>query len=252
MGQLIRCKNCDQIFMRSRFDAYPEYRLGPGLPPENFQAMERDDFKDFLSHHQGHQLEDLNIIEDSYVSEKAYSEPVKTCFLKATNGREKFVIKKSRERIDEPLKYELVPGDYRLKCTAVEIQSEEILEQLAREMTPLPSQDKIDAFLRLMGTLVEDIEIQDLERIPEESHHPLETYYKIDDVRVMYLLRNCHRIFKGREYSAIEEFIRRHKDDGVLLLKATYKIQFTEKANARKRATPPPLDSENEEILRQK
>ncbi len=238
--------------MRSRFDEYPEYRLGPGLPPDNFQTTERDDFKDFLSHHQGHQLEDLNIIEDSYVSEKAYFEPIKTSFLKATNGREKFVIKKSRERIDEPLKYELVSGDYCLKCIAVEIQSDEILKQLAREMNPFPSQYKIDAFLKLMRALVEDIEIQDLERIPEESHHPLETYYKIDDVRVMYLLRNCRRIFKGREYSAIEEFIHRHKDDGLLLLKATYKIQITEKMNTRKRAAPPPLDFESEEILRQK
>jgi len=248
MSQLIRCKNCDQIFMRSRFDAYPEYRLGLGLPPENFQTVERDDFKDFLSHHQGHQLEDLNIIEDSYVSEKAYSEPIKTSFLKATNGKEKFVIKKSRERIDEPLKYELVSGDYRLKCIAVEIQSDEILKQLAREMNPLPSRDKMDAFLKLMATLVEDIEIHDLERIPEESHHPLEIYYKMDNVRVVYLLRNCRRIFKGREYSAMEGFIQRHRDDGVLLLKATYEIQITEKANTRKRSTPSPLTSKTKKF----
>ncbi len=238
--------------MRSCFDQYPEYRLGPGLPPDCFQTMDRDDFKEFLSHHQGHQLEDLNILEDSCVSDKAYSEPVKTSFLRATNGKEKFVIKKSRERIDEPLKYELVPGDYRLKCLAVEIQSDAILKQLAREINPFPSQDKIDAFLKLMGALVEDVEIQDLERIPEESSHPLKTYYKIDDVRIMYLLRNCRRIFEGPEYSAIEEFIHRHKDDGVLLLKATYKIQITKKTNMRKKGTPPPLHFENEQILRQK
>ncbi len=238
--------------MKSPFDEHPEYRLGPGLPPENLESMGRDDFKDFLSHHQGHQLENLNIVEDSFVSEKAYSEPVKISFFKATNGREKFVIKKFRERIDEPLKYELVSGDYFLKCVAVEIQSETILKQLGRETNPSLSQDKIDAFLKLMGALVEDIAIQDLERIPEESHNPLEVYYKIDDVRVMYLLRNCRRIFKEQEYSAIEEFIHRHKDDGVLLLKATYKIRFIRKGNTRKRAAPPRLPFENEEILRQK
>jgi hypothetical protein len=249
MNQLIRCKNCDQLFIKSPYDEYPEYELGPDRLPENFQSIERDDFQDFLIHHHGHQLENLKIIKDSYVSEKAYSEPIKTSFFKATNGREKFVIKKFRERIDEPLKYQLVPGDYSLKCIAVEIQSEEISRQLERELKPPLSQDKMDAFLKLMGAIVEDIDIKDLERIPEESHHPLEVYYKIDDVRVMYLLRNCRHIFKGQEYLAMEEFIHCHKDDGVLLLKATYKIQITQMAKTRKRATPLPLPFEKEKIL---
>jgi hypothetical protein len=249
MNQLIRCKNCDQIFMKSPFDEYPEYELGPDRPPENFRSIERDDFQDFLIHHHGHQLENLKIIEDSYVSEKAYSEPIKTSFIKATNGREKFVIRKFRERIDEPLKYQLVPGDYSLKCIAVEIQSEEISKQLERELKPPLSQDKMDAFLKLVGALAEDIDMRDLERIPEESHHPLEVYYKIDDVRIMYLLRNCRNIFKGQEYLEMEEFIHRHKDDGVLLLKATYKIQITPTAKTRKRAAPPRLPFKKEKIL---
>ena len=84
--------------------------------------------------------------------------------------------------------------------------------------------------------IAEDVDIKDLERIPEESHYPLEIYYKLDDIRLMYLLRNCRNIFKGQEYSAMEEFIHRHKDDGVLLLKATYKIQLTEMAKPRKKA----------------
>jgi hypothetical protein len=252
MKQLIRCKNCDQIFMKGPFDDYPEYRLAPDRSPENFQRIERDDFQDFLTHHHGHQLENLEIIEDSYVSEKAYSEPIKTSFFKATNGKEKFVIKKFRERIDEPLKYQLVPGDYSLKCVAVEIQAGEICIQLQRELKPPLSQDKINAFLRLMEAIVEDIDIKGLERIPEESHHPLEVYYKIGDVHVMVLLRNCHNIFKGQEYLTMEEFIHRHKDDGVLLLKATYKIQITQMANRRKRTTPPPLPFEKEKIAGQK
>jgi hypothetical protein len=252
MNQLIRCRNCDQIFMKSPFDRYPEYEFGPGHAPENFQSIKRDDFQDFLSHHHGHQLEQLRIIEDSYVSEKAYSEPVKTSFLKATNGREKFVIKKFRERIDEPLKYQLIPGDYSLKCVGVEIQSEEISRQLDREVKPPLSQDKMDAFLGVMGALTEDIDVSDLERIPEETHHPLEVYYKIDDVHVMHLLRNCRNIFKGQEYLAMEEFIHQHKDDGVLLLKATYKIELTEIARPGKKTIPAFLHLEKEKVVGRK
>ena len=149
MNQLIRCKNCDEIFMKTPFDQCPEYEWDPSRSPENFRSIEKDDFQDFLIHHHGHQLENLKIIEDSFVSEKAYFEPIKTSFFKATNGKEKFVIKKFREKIDEPLKYQLISGDYSLKCTAIEIQSEEISKQLKRELKPPLSQTQMDAFLKL-------------------------------------------------------------------------------------------------------
>jgi len=252
MNQLIRCKNCDEIFMKTPFDQSPEYEFDPGRSLENFRSIERDDFQDFLIHHHGHRLENLKIIEDSFVSEKVYSEPIKASFFKATNGKEKFVIKKFRERIDEPLKYLLFPGDYSMKCIALEIQSEEISKQLKRELKPPLSQNKMDAFLKLYRHVAEDIDIKDLERIPEESHHPLEVYYKIDDIHLMYLLRNCRNIFKGQEYSAMEEFIQRHKDDGVLLLKATYKIQLTEIAKPMEETTPAFLPLEKEKIIRKK
>jgi hypothetical protein len=249
MNQLIRCKNCDEIFMKTPFDQYPEYEWDPSRSLENFRNIERDDFQDFLIHHHGHRLENLKIIEDSFVSERPYFEPIKTSFFKATNGKEKFVIRKFRKKIDEPLTYQLIPGDYSLKCIALEIQSEEISKQLKREWKPPLPQAQIDAFLKLYRTIAEDIEIKDLERVAEESHHPLEIYYKIDDLRLMYLLRNCRHIFKGKEYSAMEEFIQREKDDGVLLLKATYKIQLTQMGKTKKRAIPVHLPLEKEKMV---
>ena len=252
MEQLIRCRKCDEIFLKTPFDPYPEYQWEPDRSSETFQIIERDDFQDFLIHHHGHQLENLEIIEDSFVSEKAYSEPVKTSFFKATNGKEKFVIKKFREDINEPLKYQLIPGDYSLKCTNIEIQSEEISRQLKRELKPPLSQTQIDAFLKLYRHIVENIDIKDLERIPEESHYPLEVYYKLDDLHLIYLLRNCRNIFKGQEYSAMEEFIQRHKDDGVLLLKTTFKILITEMAKPEKKAGPTSLALEKEKIIGKK
>jgi hypothetical protein len=237
--------------MKSPFDRCPEYDFSPNHPPEDFRCIERDDFRDFLTHHRGHQLELLKIIDDSYISEKAYSEPVKTSFFRATNGRERFVIKKFRERIDEPLKYQLIAGDYSLKCAGVEIQLGEISKQFEREMNPPLSQDKKDAFLRVMGAMAKDIDVSDLERIQEEVHHPLEVYYKLDDVHVMHLLRNCRNIFKGQEYSAIEEFIHRHKDDGVLLLKATYQIELTEIAKPGRKTIPAFLHLRKEKVVGQ-
>ena len=252
MNQLIRCKNCDKIFMKTPFDHCPVYIFDSERSLESSRSIETDAYQDFLTYHQGHQLEDLKIIEDSFVSEKAYSEPVKASFFKATNGKEKFVVKKFREKIDEPIKYQLILGDYSLKCTAIEIHPEEISKQLKRELKPPISQNKIDAFLKLYRAIAKDVEIKNLERIPEESQYPLEIYYRLDDIRLVYLLRNCRNIFKGQEYSAMEEFIHRHKDDGVLLLKATYKIRLTEMAKQRKKAIPAPLLLRKDKIAAKK
>jgi hypothetical protein len=253
MNQLIRCINCDAIFLKTPFDQYPEYELDSCRSFESIRSIERDDFQDFLINHHGHRLEDLKIVEDSYVSEKAYFEPIKISYFKATNGKESFVIKKFREKINEPIKYQLIPGDYFLKCIGIEIQSEEIAKQLEKEFKAASlSQTQISAFLKLYQHIAGNIDIKNLERIPEESPNSLEIYYKMDEVSLAYLLRNCHNIFKGKEYLDIEEFIHRHKDDGVLLLKATYKIQITERAKLKKKATPALSSIKVEKIVEKK
>ena len=245
MNQLVRCINCDEIFLKTPFDLWPEYDSCSNRSPEFFQSIEKDDFQEFLRNHRGHRLEDLQIIEDSFVSEKAYSEPIKISYFRATNGKKSFVIKKFREKIDQPLTYQLIGGDYFLKCVGIEIQYKEIARQLEAEFkaAPLP-QNKMAAFLSLYQQVAKILDIENLERVPDESPNPLEVYYKLNDVGLAYLLRNCHNIFKGQRYSDIEEFIHRHKDEGVLLLKATFQIQVSEKVLSEKKAISAQIPSE--------
>ncbi len=224
MQQLIRCINCNEVYLRTPFDTLPQYDLS--CPSE---TIEKDDYRNFLQSHQGHRLEDLSIIEDSFVSEKDYREPVKTAYFRATNGKERFVIKKSRDRIDEPLKYEVISGDYSLTCLSLSIQEREIEKQLAAEFKQRPfSKEKVNAFIKTVKRIAENASLRDLERACEESPNPLEMYYKMDEVSIVTLQRNCRHLFKGEEYSDIEAFIEREKQDGVLLLKAIYGIQLSE------------------------
>lgn len=227
MNQLIRCINCDAVFMSTPFDQIPEYELDASNPFETIKSYERNDFQDFLTHHQGHQLEELKIIEDSFISEKDYFEPVKVSYIKATNGKEKFVIKKFREKIDEPLRYELIHGDYQLKCISFEIQEDEIRKELKKEFNDYPiSQNKIDKFIKLFRHIAKNVDLKNLERVDEESNNPLKVFYKIDDLNLAYLLRNCRNIFNKEEFPKIESFIYSNKDDGVLLLQANFQIQL--------------------------
>ena len=252
MNQLIRCVKCDEVFMQTPFDQWPEYEPSQDPSVESFRTLLKDDFQDFLRNHRGHRLEDLKIIEDSFVSEKSYSEPVKTSYFKATNGRERFVIRKSREKISEPTKYDLIPGDLSLRCIGIQIQSREIAKQLERELD-LP-QEKVTAFIKLYQRISEGMEIGTLERVPEESAHPLEVYYQMDDISLAFLLRNCHNIFKGPQYGEIEQFIDRHKEDGVLLLRATFEIQMevqiAERGKSRGKAAPHSLLMETRKSLK--
>jgi hypothetical protein len=250
MNQLVRCINCDEIFLKTPFDLWPEYDSISNRSPESFRSIEKDDFQEFLRNHRGHRLEDMQIIKDSFVSEKAYSEPIKISYFKATNGKESFVIKKFREKIDQPLTYQLIAGDYFLKCVGIEIQNKEITKQLEAEFraAPLP-QNKMVAFLTLYRQVVKILDIKNLERVLDESPNPLEVYYKLNDVGLAYLLRNCRNIFKGQRYLDIEEFIHRHKDDGVLLLKATYQIQVSEKVPSEKKAIPAQIPLEKKKMI---
>lgn len=253
MNQLIRCITCNEIFARTPYDQWPEYEYVPVSAPEPYRTIEKDDFQGFLKRHRNHSMEDLEILRDSFVSEKPYSEPTKVSYFKATNGKERFVIKRFRKRIDEPLSYQLISGDYSLKLLKLEIQPEEVIKQLKRELDhpPLP-EHKMEAFLKLYRQVLKTIDIKNLDRIPEDSPHPLEIYYKMDEVSLAYLLRNCRTIFKEQEYKEIEAFIHRHRDDGVLLLKATYQIQIAEAAKSKKEALPIPHAIEEKRYVEKK
>ncbi len=248
MNQLIRCIKCDEIFLRTPFDQWPEYEPPQDPSTDSFRTIQKDDFQDFLRNHHGHQLEDLKIVEDSFVSEKDYAEPTKTSYFKATNGKESFLIKKSREKISEAIKYELVSGDLLLKCTGIQIQAEEIQKQMERELE-LPKQE-ISSFVRLYRRIAERMEIENLERVTEESRNPLEVYYKMDDISLAFLLRNCRNLFKEQEYLRIERFIEGHKEDGVLLVKAMFRIQIAEKDRSRVKVPSPALVAEGRKSLK--
>jgi hypothetical protein len=228
MGQLLRCINCDKVFFKTPFDRWPEYECAPIFSTASARMIERDDSREFLASHRGHRLEELKVYENSYVGEKPYIEPVKTSYFKATNGKERFVVKKFRERIDEPLSYQLMHGNYSLRCTRIDIQSQQIKKQLEREFKHSPISDyEIEAFLKLCQEVALSADVEKLGKTPEEREHPLTKFCKLDQISLKHLLKKCHTLFGKQGYREIDEFIYRHIDDGVLMLKATFEISFS-------------------------
>ena len=238
MNQFIRCIDCGEGFLKTSFDQWPEYKYEVTRPSDSVRKVRRNDFQEFSITHSGHRLEHLTLVENSFVSEGQYMEPVKTSYFRAINRKkEKFVVKQFREKIGEPVKYQVVPGDFSLECLSVKIQCKEITKQLEVEFKERPFlKTQISAFLKLYRRVAHYMDIKHLERTPEEPCHPLVISYKMDDISLSYLLRKCRGIFKGQKYSNIEKFIYRHKEDGVLLLKARYKIHITGRVKIKKKA----------------
>ena len=99
--KLIRCVDCNEVIPLSTYDFYPEYLYDAekGI----FEERKRDDRKSFEAKHQRHHVEELSIIEGSFISEDPYLEPLKTGYFEVTNGCENFVVKKWRNDIHAPL-----------------------------------------------------------------------------------------------------------------------------------------------------
>ncbi len=237
MNKFLHCINCGEGFMETPFDRYPEYEYDASHPSEPVKVSKRDDLQEFFKTHHGHQLEYLTIIENSFVSEKNFIEPIKTSYLRATNSKkQKFVIKQFREKIEERLKYEVFHGDYILEPVELDIQAQEIARQLELEFAAHPlTSSQISRFIKLYKRILRGADPKKLERVSEESTNPLEVYYQMDDISFYYLLRNCRNIFKGNQFSEIEDFIYSHIGD-VLLLKGRFRIQIREKRRAKKEA----------------
>ena len=70
MNQFIRCIDCGEGFMKTPFDQWPEYEYDRTHPSKSVRSMEKNDFQEFSAAHCGHQLEYLEIVGNSFVSEE--------------------------------------------------------------------------------------------------------------------------------------------------------------------------------------
>ena len=249
MNPFIRCVTCNMIFRKTPYDHVPEHERRTQDSPDVTRTIEKDDYQDFLQDHHGHRLEELEVQEGSFVGTGDYREPMKTSYWKATNGREKFVIKGSRQSILEPMRYQLIRGDYQVKCISLEIQSREIQRQLEITFRTNPlGQKKISAFLHLFQEIIHGLDASQLERVSEESLHPLEIYYRMDDVHTGFLLRRCRKVFSREEFEMIQEFVHHHREDGVLLLRGKHHIQVMDVTRSEEKKAEETISAEEKRL----
>jgi hypothetical protein len=221
---LFRCIDCNLIYAKTPFDQTPEYPYSE-LKNE-YSIKEKNDWANFESRHNGHRKEELIILNPTLYSEGAYFDPVRITYLTATNREETLLIKKWRQKIAEPVRYDLVQGRLQVKKSLV-IQKDDLLKQLFYEINDPSFTKKAYEFIRIFQ---EETLYLDPEQEPDEtcaSNQAQLSYYPLKEEQISKILHKCRAIFTQEDCERIERFIRSNcESNGVmsLVVKKTAKL----------------------------
>jgi hypothetical protein len=192
-------------------DFSPHYVWNGG----EIKEIAMDDRKAFLQKHNGHKTEQLTPLTPP-ISDKPYTEPLKTSYFEATNGTERFLIKRWRTKIDDPFAYEIIEGSIKLMSGTLRIQASAIKKQLQVENVSLISDEKVNSFLQAVRTEVELLNPEALE-ITAEGETPLTSYHQLGSTCIDRILTRCQDSFTEPELNKLRDFISEHNEyDGVM------------------------------------
>jgi hypothetical protein len=225
----LRCRQCDEVIRLTPYDCLPEYHYEDSI--QDFVEKQCHDRTPFEDKHGDHHLERLVIDEGSYVSTEPFSSPTGTTFVEATNGKERFVIKRWRTRVDEPLHYELIHGRIEITGIAFEVQSDQLTRQMEAELTcPPVAPEKIEAFVKEIENMIPGLAvIEQSESFQTED--PLTTHVKLNDSLVNEILEAGKKIFSPREFPRVERFVHIHNEHAdVMTLKARKEFRICQDA----------------------
>ncbi|MBW1973826.1 MAG: hypothetical protein JRI44_13475 [Deltaproteobacteria bacterium] len=229
IGKLIRCINCNEVMGITEWDFCPQYIYNRNNG--TIKEIEIDDRKEFLQRHKGHKIEELIPITPP-ISDKPYTEPTKTCYFEATNGNERFLIKRWRDKIDSPFIYEIIKGSIEIKNIEVQVQVEAIKKQIRMVKDFCISEEKLNNFIKAVQKEVKKLDPQTLE-VCAEGKTPSISYCKLSDDCVEGILKRCQDKFNLQELNFLRNFILQnnyYNDVMTLIVKKNFFIKAEEEA----------------------
>ena len=223
MNKLIRCIDCNAIHAITSLDQAPEYISAATADGRStahdveYDAIEKNDYAAFAHTHAGHHMENLTIIENSSYSEGPYFDPHRVLYFETTNGKDRFLIKRWRRSIADPVRYEMVPATLEVKMT-VEIQQRDIEKQMCHEMrAPLVTRDKVSRFLEIVQEEAMHIDPAKGSEESIEVHEANISYLPLSEEQIERILTKSRAIFTRNELAHLEHFIRNNAEyDGVM------------------------------------
>jgi len=217
MNTLIRCIDCNAVYETTPFDQCPEYHYAESTG--EYCAREQNDELDFSRRHREHRIEKLVISDSPMYSEGPYFDPQRIVYFEATNGRETFLIKRWRKSVQDPVRYDVVPGRLEVQKT-VEIQKGSLEKQMRYELNnPTIAEEKVHKFIEIVQDAAlhcnPDNNVQDI----YESNDAQIDYLPLNEDQISGILKKSRTIFTRDELKKVERFIRNNCDyNGVMSL----------------------------------
>ena len=208
-SRLFRCTECNELINMTEHDFSAEYHCDK--EKDCFIELVKNDREPFITKHKRHKVEELKVNRSSYISDRPYYEPLKTGYFEATNGREDFVIKRWRDKVESSLRYEIVEGYIEVTNKSV-IHGEDIRKQIQAEINPLISQDKITRLIQVVERVISQLDPKSLLKDSLGLDHPLVLYCKLKNNAIKSIVELSKDIFKGEEFKKIRDFIYDNSD----------------------------------------
>jgi hypothetical protein len=201
---LLKCLDCGEVFCPTNYDKYPSF----SYDESDISIQERDDLIDFNLTHKDHTIVELKILEDSYCSVYPFLEPIREDFLKATDGEDIFTIKRWRDNINQPLKYEIIDFEIVYNEPQLDIQSKDIKRQMLYDSDIYKFDEKIiGIIINLYKQFVSQIGLDNILECGFSMDNPMVSYGKLDDNSKEDFLWLCRPEIGEKHTLMLERFI---------------------------------------------
>jgi hypothetical protein len=209
--KFIRCCNCEAVHHVTSFDKSPIYSyVGNQLHEEA-----ADDWRGFMQQHAGHRLEPLTITGERFFPSGSLTDPMSTGYIEVTNGRDRFLLRRTRKSIEEPLTFEVTAGQLSTTGITLEVQEKEIRNEMKHHFWPGPDRltdEQIDLFVRILKELVQGIDPRTI-RLSEASYTDDNVSYgQLDHAAIESLMTECAKYFLPYQLDSIRRFIEAHRE----------------------------------------
>jgi hypothetical protein len=217
--KLIRCIRCNRVI--SPFGSLADLDDSSFLPGVEWSAEDLENQKDFFRCHQEHPIEELLVDPDTYVSDKPSYEPKKVSYFEASNGQQRFLVRRAKEGLDRPAFYQLIPGKLQVSNVSLKIQEEALRKQMsALNGSFLLPEEKIQKFIQAFQEEVESISpekfAEEAETI-QEGETSLLAYGKLKEAHWEKVLGRCQKDFQKDEMTQIKQFISENRQPNDVL-----------------------------------
>jgi hypothetical protein len=214
--ELIRCIQCNQVT-----PYYGDFGQSPSLPGIEWSAEDIYNKKAFFLYHEDHATEKIFVAPESIISDKPSYEPNKVSYFEASNGYERFLLRRTKKSLAQPAFYEIIPGTLQVSNVSFRIQENDLRKQLFKPngsftLKKEMAQRFIDAFQEELESIPPEKLSEEIE-MTEEGETPLLVYASLKQGHWQKVLQRCQKDLQSSDLQKIRHFIHENKNPGDVL-----------------------------------